>query len=106
MTDVFSIGSWQPGEGQAEQFVQAWTEFARWSASMDGCGAPPRLTRDLREEGSFVSFAAWRDAESMHAWKAHPEFRDRMSQVQEHVAEFAATELELVVDVALLSGPA
>jgi heme-degrading monooxygenase HmoA len=106
MTDVFSMGSWQPGEGQGEQFVQAWTAFARWAASMDGCAAPPRLTRDLADEGRFVSFAAWRDPESMRAWKAHPEFRERMSQVQQHVEKFAASELELVVDVAPLSGPA
>jgi hypothetical protein len=35
----------------------------------------------------------------MHAWKAAPEFRERMAAVQEHVAEFTPSELELMAEV-------
>ena len=86
--------------------VRAGVDGVRTLVGEHGWLRRPRLTRDLRNAGRFVSFAAWRNPESMRAWKAHPEFRERMSEVQQHIAEFAASELELVIDVAPLSGPA
>lgn len=95
---VYATGSWRPFPGQDEQFVAAWREFAAWSAERDGAGEP-LLARDLRADGRYVSFSGWRDAEAMRAWKGHPEFKERMSRVQQFVDEFAPTELDVVARV-------
>ena len=56
----------------------------------------PILARDVREEGRYVSFLGWDDMEAVRGWKAHSEFKERMSRVQQFVDKFAPTELEVV----------
>jgi heme-degrading monooxygenase HmoA len=98
MGETYSSGTWTAKEGEAEAFVEAWTEFARWLTTMPGAGTA-RLTRDLSEPRRYVSFAPWESAEAMQAWKADPEFRQRIAAVREHVAEFTPSEFELVAEV-------
>jgi len=50
----------------------------------------------VRAEGRFVSFLGWDDMQSVRGWKGHPEFKERMSRVQQFVDKFAPTELEVV----------
>jgi hypothetical protein len=69
--------------------------FARWASEMVGAGTV-RLERDLLDSGRFVSFASWDDIGSVRAWKGSDEFKPRMAVVQQHVAEFKPTELEIV----------
>ncbi len=58
-----------------------------------------RLTRDMSEPLRYLSFAPWESAEAMHAWKADPEFPERIGLVREHVTEFTPSEMELVAEV-------
>ena len=92
---VYTTGSWQPFPGQEEAFVAAWKEFAGWAAALDGAG-DGILARDLRAEGRYVSIVGWDDLEAVRGWKGHPEFKERMSRVQQFVDKFAPTELEVV----------
>jgi heme-degrading monooxygenase HmoA len=91
----YTTGSWRPKEGHEEASLEAWTVLARWASEMVGAGTV-RLARDLRDSGRFVSFAAWDDIGSVRAWKGSDEFKSRMAVVQQHVAEFEPTELEIV----------
>jgi len=95
MGAVYTTGSWRPFEGQEAQFLERWREFAEWTAALPGAGRAV-LARDLRDPERFVSFVAWADIESVRAWKGSPEFKPRMSKVQEHIDKFAPTELEVV----------
>jgi heme-degrading monooxygenase HmoA len=65
-------------------------------SELDGVGTV-RLSRDLRDPGRYVSFSTWDSFEEMRAWKDSDEFRPRRARVQEHVAEFAPTEPDVVV---------
>jgi heme-degrading monooxygenase HmoA len=98
MSEAYSSGAWTVKEGEGEEFVAAWTVFARWLRTMPGAGTA-RLTRDLNEPRRYLSFAPWESADAMQAWKSNPEFRERMGSVQRHVAEFAPSEFELVSEV-------
>ncbi len=98
MSEAYSSGAWTAKEGEGEEFVAAWTEFARWLGTMPGAGTA-RLTRDLNDPQRFLSFAPWESADAMQAWKSNPEFRERMGAVQRHVVEFIPSELELVAEV-------
>ena len=98
MSTAYSSGTWRAKEGEEEQFVAAWTEFANWMRTMPGAGTAS-LTRDLDEPGRYVSFAPWESAEQMRAWKSNPDFRENMGRVQAHVAQFEPSEWELVVEV-------
>lgn len=95
---VYSSGAWTVKEGEGEQFVEAWTEFARWLGTMPGAGTA-RLTQDLEEPAHYLSFAPWESVDEMHAWKSDPEFKDRMAEVQKHVSDFKPSEMEQVAEV-------
>ena len=95
MPETYTSGVWKPRPGEEDEFLAAWTEFARWGSGLDGAG-PFRLLRDLRQEGTFVSVVPWESMEAVRGWKDSPDFKLHMSRVQEHVAEFSPTELEVV----------
>jgi heme-degrading monooxygenase HmoA len=95
LAEVYSSGTWKCKEGEEEQFVAAWTEFAKWLGTMPGAGSA-RLTKDMDNPGHYMSFAPWESIDAMHAWKSAPEFREHMGAVQAHVAEFTPHEMELV----------
>ena len=95
MPDVYTTGSWKPFPGQEEPFVAAWTEFARWASEMPGA-EKAQLTRDLRNPDRFVSLMEWQSIEAVRGWKESPEFKQRMSVVQQHIDKFTPTELEVV----------
>jgi heme-degrading monooxygenase HmoA len=98
MSMAYSSGAWTAKEGEGEAFVSAWTEFAEWLGTMPGAGTA-RLVRDLGEPRRYLSFAPWESADAMRAWKIAPEFRERMSAVQQHVEQFTPSEFELVAEV-------
>jgi heme-degrading monooxygenase HmoA len=92
---VFTTGSWLPFPGQEDAFLDAWEGFAAWAATLPGA-RDGVLTRDLRAPERFVSFVGWESMDAVRAWKTHPEFKERMSRVQQHVDKFAPTETEVV----------
>jgi heme-degrading monooxygenase HmoA len=95
MSVVYTSGSWQPSPGSEDAFVQAWSEFAAWASGQPGAGRL-NLVRDLSEPGQFMSFGEWESIDAVRGWKTSPEFRERMAQVLQHVAEFLPSELGLV----------
>ena len=98
MPEAYTTGSWRPFPGHEEAFLAEWREFMTWACSLSGAGRAV-LARDLRDPERFVSFAAWEDIDAIRAWKSSPEFKPRMSRVQEHIDTFAPTELEIVAVV-------
>lgn len=95
MGEVYSSGTWLVKEGEDQEFIEAWTAFAKWLSTMPGAGMA-RLTKDLDNPGHYLSFAPWESIDAMHSWKSSPEFSEYMGTVQAHVAEFTPTEMELV----------
>ncbi len=95
MSEAYTTGSWNPTPDSSDAFIEAWTQFAAWASGMPGAGRL-RLVRDLRDPERYVSFGGWESIDSVRDWKESPEFRERMAQVLQHVAEFHPAELELV----------
>jgi len=95
----YSTGSWLPYAGQEEPFLEAWKVFSSWAVALPGAAGEAVLVRDLRDSDRFVSFLPWESLEAIQSWKAHPEFKQRMSLVQEHVDKFAPTETQVVARV-------
>jgi heme-degrading monooxygenase HmoA len=59
-----------------------------------------RLVRHVKEPAKLISFADWDGIESIHAWKATAEFKERIGRVKKHTDEFTAAEAELAVSIA------
>jgi heme-degrading monooxygenase HmoA len=99
MTTTYTSAFWIVKPGQEEAFAAAWEDFARWASEHEGAGTLC-LVRDREDASRYLSFAPWRDLEAVQAWKAGPEFRERIGKVKQHVDEFSPMELELVTEVA------
>lgn len=95
MGEIYTTGTWKPKAGEEKAFVEAWSEFAAWASEWPGAGVL-RLARDLSDPEQYVSFGRWESVDAAHAWKASPQFGERMALVQAHVEEFAPDELEVV----------
>jgi heme-degrading monooxygenase HmoA len=96
---VYTSGTWKPTPGREEAFVEAWKNFAAWASRIPGAGRL-QLTRDLHDEGRYVSFGDWASEDAVRGWKDSPEFKERMAQVLQHVGEFQPAELGLVATAA------
>ena len=95
MSDIYTTGTWTPYPDKEEEFVRAWAQFATWASTMPGAGLLS-LTRDIRDTERFISFGGWDRLEQVREWKTSPEFRERMAQVLQHVAEFQPSELKVI----------
>lgn len=95
MAELYTFGAWKPSAGKEDAFLDAWLAFAGWASGRPGAGKL-RLARDVREPDRFVSFGSWDTPDAVRDWKSSPEFRERISQVQQHVDEFKPTELAVV----------
>jgi heme-degrading monooxygenase HmoA len=102
MATIYTTGRWKTDPGKEAAFVDAWTRFAGWACEQPGAGTL-RLTRDLRDDGVFLSFGAWESSDAVRAWKSSPEFRERMARVLQHVDEFEPSELAAVASVSAAS---
>ncbi len=98
MSTAYSSGVWKVKDGEGDAFVEAWTKFAGWLGTQQGSGTA-RLVRDLEDPSRFLSFAPWDSVDEMHAWKSDPAFAENMGALQDHVAEFTPSELELIAEV-------
>jgi hypothetical protein len=65
MSELVTAGTWLVNPAQEAEFVEEWTRFAPWAATMRGA-TTLRLGCDAGNPLRFVSFAPWRDAESAH----------------------------------------
>jgi heme-degrading monooxygenase HmoA len=95
MSTVYTSGTWKTSPDREQAFVEAWEQFAAWATTMPGAGRL-QLTRDLYEEGRYVSFGAWSSEDAVRGWKGSPEFKERLAQVVQHVGEFSSAELGVV----------
>ena len=100
MSELVTTGMWRVNPGHETEFVDAWTRFADWAATRPGA-TTLRLGRDAGDPSRFVSFAAWHDSASVHAWKSSPNFREQIAQVLQYVDVFEPAELDVVATVTM-----
>ena len=103
MAEMITTGIWVVNEDKEAAFLDAGAAFAGWASSMDGASTL-RLGRDTGDSRRFVSFGAWDSPTLVHAWKGGGEFRERMAQVLQHVAEFHPSELDVVASASTGTG--
>ena len=98
MTETYSSGTWMVKAGEEGAFVDAWRDFVTWASELPGSGTF-RLVRDVEQPNHFMSFAPWESAEAQDAWKALPEFPERIGRVRAHCDDFHPSVFGLVTTV-------
>ena len=86
MAQPWGFGIWQVKPGREQDFVDRWSELARWtSENFRGAGA--KLLRDREDPSRFVSMFAWEDDDAVQEWLDDPSFAGRRAALQETVAD-------------------
>jgi heme-degrading monooxygenase HmoA len=75
-TRYWTTGSWRVTSGKADEFVDRWMEFLRWTKEANDGFLSAQLLRDLNDPDHFVSFASWRDVDSLNGWGHQPGFAE------------------------------
>lgn len=98
MAEVWSSGNWIVTAGREDEFVDAWREFAEWSAGAYG-SARAWLLRDRERPNRFLSFGPWPSDEVIAEWRADPGFRDRIGRLRGLLDSFEAATLDPVATI-------
>ena len=100
MSGIYTHGAWVVIPGREDEFVAAWTDFARWTTkNVPGAGAGT-LLRDREDRRRFVSFGPWESESAVAAWRQRPEFMDFVKAARELLEEFRPATLDTVALVA------
>jgi heme-degrading monooxygenase HmoA len=85
-------GNWVVREGHEDEFVARWSEFTGWSlANMLGAERFV-LIREREDPRHFVSYGSWRDHDAVTAWRATPEFQERLAACRALCEDFRGTD--------------
>jgi heme-degrading monooxygenase HmoA len=95
---AWSAGRWTVKAGREADFIRAWTEFARWSATTFP-GSRAWLLRDRADPTSFLSVGPWRREPDLHAWRKSEGFSERMPTIREMPEGFEPMTLDEVASV-------
>ncbi len=98
MAETYTSGIWTVRTGEEDEFVAAWRDFVSWARNWPG-SATFRLVRDVDDPARYMSFGPCESFEAQEAWKADPEFRDRIGRVRSHTTDFTPSVFELVTQV-------
>ena len=98
MAVPYTSGEWIALPGHEDEFAAAWRELASWaSETIPGTGRAV-LLRDRADPRRFVSFGPWADDAAIEAFRAHPDFRQRVERMPPLLERFAAHTLDLAAE--------
>ncbi len=93
---LYTLGVWKVHPGNEIAFIQAWREFALWTAQhVPGAGVG-RLLQDANEPTRFISFGPWAGLEAARTWRELPEFKAFFVRAREMCQEITPQTLHEV----------
>jgi heme-degrading monooxygenase HmoA len=98
MAEAYTNGMWQVKSAEEDEFVAAWRDFVTWASTWPGHGTF-RLVRDVDDPSRSESIAPWESFDAQAAWKANPEFQERIGRVKSRTDGFTPSVFELVTGV-------
>lgn len=94
------LSSWANGSskpGHEEEFFAAWTASQEPEPPLRGVITPPRLLRDLRTPGRFVSLVEFDSLETIEEFRARPDLGSLIGAMREHPDEMNIFTFEHVI---------
>jgi heme-degrading monooxygenase HmoA len=92
---TYSVTIWVVKPGREDDFVRAWRELADHTArQMVGRKERTKLLRDRDQPNRFVTMAPWDSAATLRAWRAGPEFGQRITEMRALLEDFTPMTLD------------
>lgn len=98
MGKVWTSGTWTVKAGMEDAFVDAWREFANWTAGRYP-GSRAWLLRDQDRPNVFVSAGPFSGAEVIGDWRSSDGFRERVGRIRDMLESFEPRTLDEVARI-------
>jgi heme-degrading monooxygenase HmoA len=98
MTGPYTVGIWTAKPGQADAFIDAWSEFADWTKATVPGTSWATLLRDKEDPNRFVSVGPWESLEAIDTWRANQGWTERVGRIKELV-DFQTMTLDVAVEI-------
>jgi heme-degrading monooxygenase HmoA len=95
----YTQGVWQVKPGSGEDFVTAWTEFARWTQANVAGARWATLLRDLEDPNRYVTIGPWDSVEAINRWRNLDGWGERVAKIRELLDGFQPSTLEAVLEL-------
>jgi heme-degrading monooxygenase HmoA len=82
-SDSFASGTWFVSEGNEDEFVARWIEFAQWTRDNADGFRGANLFRSGKDSRRFLSVAHWDDDSAQAVWRALPGFLEKLGACRE-----------------------
>lgn len=93
----YTSGSWLVREGQEEEFVRRWKEFAMQSAKTALGSGDFYLLQEKSNPRHFLSFGSWESQEVIDKWRNTPSFREFIGRCKELLDDFQPSDYFLKI---------
>ena len=96
MNKMHTVGFWKIKPGAEQEFINEWTEFAKWT-SLNFPGAKKGyLLQDEKDPYRFISHGAWENEKIIESWRESNEFKIFVSKVMPLLDDFQPNLLKEV----------
>ncbi|HKU68108.1 MAG TPA: antibiotic biosynthesis monooxygenase family protein [Candidatus Baltobacteraceae bacterium] len=96
-SELYTMGIWNVKAGMEPQFIDAWSQLARWTKSACAGAESVVLLQDSANPRRFVSVGPWRSAADVAAWRETDEFENAVAQMRPMLESFEPGTLTPVV---------
>jgi len=87
--------TWHVDDGNQEEFVCRWAEWAEWSRRQ-GLVEDALLLPDTEDPQRFVSFGPWESVAAIAGWRALAGYQERVDRLRQVIDGFEPRTLEVV----------
>lgn len=94
---IASSGRFRVRPGEAERFVERWSELITWTRDHFPEMGTASLSRSDSDPDQFVSFARWHSASRREEWRASEEYQRRSEACRELCDEYLAGDYHEVL---------
>lgn len=99
MANPYTHGVWTVKQGQEDDFVRLWTDFAKWSKTAVPGALWAKLLRDREHANRFITVGPWQSLEDIERWRSEPGWRERIGGVRELLVGFEPSTLDVVAEI-------
>ena len=98
---IFSMALWTMKEGREEEFMEAWTDFARWTNEHQRGTLGIYLMRERSNPHVLVTFGGWESDDDLLRWRGSGEYGEFLARARELCSEVGPLTLDLVATMGM-----
>ena len=97
---LYTLGIWSAKVGKEAALIEAWREFAQWTAAHQPGAGEARMLQDIEHPQRFITFGPWEDTRSVQEWRQSEAFREFVAKARELCEHIQPYTLKTVAYIA------